>query len=341
MRLFGLTLVLMLATLTSCDKGTPSNDSKRAQRALPSSTIAALTRHIEPKRRRRGRRGGMVPVYVDEQFVGALRFQELPPELEVSWAPLDEGYFARRFSFVNYFKALGIPAAKMRQLHIYGGRSRVLVIGGQALRQAGDGIQFQFRHGMGGKPEYRHTVPVDANTSIDRIGAVALYVDKKTPTLKHGRLYRDGQRVSLLHHAQSSRRRGTRIYLDGKLLQTLSRQNARAAMIPDGETYALSSLFKWLDVDAHELHGAQFISRDKVTLELDATALRQSFFDFTLPQRSRGRMRLLQHDQHINALLLYSRPPSANRSQKAPRAPKSARSRQSKAPLAIRSRRSS
>ena len=112
-------------------------------------------------------------------------------------------------------------------------------------------------------------------------------------------------------------------------------------MIPDGESYALSSLFSWLDIDAHELHGARFIARDKVALELDATALRQRFLDFTLPRRSRGRMRLQQHDQHINALLLYSRPPSADRSQKAPRDHKFARPRQSKPSRAIRSRRSS
>jgi len=86
--------------LVGCD-----NDARIHQQAQTSPAIAAVTAEAPPVRaeRRRGRRrGGMVPVYVDEGFVGALRFQELPPSLQVTWAPRDEGHYARRFSSVEY-----------------------------------------------------------------------------------------------------------------------------------------------------------------------------------------------------------------------------------------------
>jgi hypothetical protein len=161
-----------------------------------------------------------------------------------------------------------------------------------------------------------------ANTSIDRIGAIALYVDKQPPSLRHGRLYRDGERVSMLDRTRRAGRRGTRIYLDGRLLTTLSRQAVREALLARGESnsdYAFSDLFTWLHVDEKRLVTAHFVARDNIALELAAARLRNPALSFALPPRSRGRMRVGQHDQHIDALLLFSRTRPADRSRGGPR----------------------
>jgi hypothetical protein len=212
---------------------------------------------------------------------------------------------------------VGIDVARVKALHLYGGRSRVLVIDGDELRRVGNAVQFQFSKGTGGNPQYKHDGPVKANTSIDKIKTVAVYMDRDAPELKHGKLFVAGQRVDGLPYVAEERRGGTRIYLDGRFVGAVKRREV------EGEgARVLSALLRSFDeVNLDQVRTAQIVVKDNIALEVEGGRLRGDSLALTAPKKSRGRFAVagVADGAPVDAIILYAKAPLPDRDGPPPR----------------------
>src|SRR5690606_3498342 len=113
----------------------------------------------------------------------------------------------------------------LRAVHFYGGRNIVCMVDGSEIRRVGDAFRFSFTRSDAGRP--RLEPPVDGiryNSFVDKIRAVAIYVDKTPPRYERGELhFADGRREPVMGergllnipYSDGERHGGTRVYLDG------------------------------------------------------------------------------------------------------------------------------
>jgi hypothetical protein len=312
-------------------------DALRAERALSRFEPAALkrarrqARPADRRARRAGkRRFGEARVYVDGRVRAMLRYRELPPSLRTRWQRLEEGREVRRFSFVEYLAALGVDVARVRQLHLYGGRERVAIVDGAELRRLGDDLRFSFTRGDGGKPRVEAPEQgMRANTSIDKIANLAVYVEREPPRFdgKRRRFVRsDGSFFEGIPYAEGERHGGTRVYLDGQLLGSVRRRQLAAELVrgePGGQapTYALERYLRSLGVEPQRVSRVQLVDRrDRVAADVHLAAQHlDRAFDFRVPAHSRGRIVIdqLAPNQRLSSVLLYDRLSPAARQQPA------------------------
>jgi hypothetical protein len=295
-------LLLLLFVLIGCDEAAAKPVSL-TRRGLP-----AKVRSLEPMQEQgkgkgegqgRGRKRGRkhdTPVYVDGKLIAALRFNELPATLPVNWHELDHSEQALRFAFTDYFTAMGVPVDKIRALHLYGGR-RVMTISGDEVKRVGKGLHFQFSRGIGGQPAYKHAGAVDTNTSIDKISAVAVYVDSDPPEVinSHLKIASQGADQDVLE------RGGLRVYLDGRMVARLTRKEL------DGDDVALTELLAKAGVKLAGVKLGQAISKDAIAATLDPKQV--AGLRVAAAPQSGGQLMLVgvAKDEAVEALILFAR----------------------------------
>jgi len=121
-------------------------------------------------------------VYVDGVPRVAFTYNEMPSSVKVTqydWSL--EGDLAHHMLVADYVKALGVDLAKVKELHWYGGRDRVVIVTGEQLRKFQKQLFFNFTRDLFGKPrtEWRNDMMV--NDHIDVVTDLAIYVEKKPP----------------------------------------------------------------------------------------------------------------------------------------------------------------
>jgi hypothetical protein len=182
----------------------------------------------------RKRWSGEAPVLVDGRTVAVLRYQELPPTLATTWHALDDGRRVQRFALAPYLEALGEEVERVAALHLQGGDGRVTVIEGDELRRVGARLQIHSTGETSGRPTFKYPgVALRTNTAIDGIHSMAVYVSAPVPTLTHGRLASSTGSADAVAAARDAVR-GTRVYVDGRLVTTLRRRDVAT----DGGTLA-------------------------------------------------------------------------------------------------------
>jgi hypothetical protein len=123
-------------------------------------------------------------VYVDGVPRIAFTYNEMPSTVKVYEYTWSEDYpdeKAHHMLVADYVKALGVDLAKVKELHWYGGRDRVVILTGDELRKYKDKLFFQFTRDMFGKPRTEWRTNVMVNDHIDVVSDLAIYVDKKPP----------------------------------------------------------------------------------------------------------------------------------------------------------------
>ena len=302
----------MAAIVGACaQKRTPPvAQSAAPQATAPVATLPPLASPSEngADREKRPRFGESV-VYVDGKPVGVVRASELPLGLEPRMVDVGGGYKAKRYGFVDYVRALGIDAKRIKALHLYGG-SRVVVVDRSEIARIGDGIMFSFVQGDRGKPRV-HWPPVKlhVNSTIDMVSNVAVYVDKEPPVLDaKGRLVMsDGSFVEgKVPYAPEEQGNGTRVYVDGTLVGTVKRKKLTADMLATATTeaadtsaakttpepadrsdrYSLLAYAAMLRPDAKLAKAIDLVAGDDVVAHVSPDRARALTFD--VPQRNRG-----------------------------------------------------
>jgi hypothetical protein len=229
--------LLLLVALAACRESNVGKVDKTA----PATAEAPRPAHGAGRDRWRG--GG---VYVDGVPIGALRYAELPRELQPIWEtqrhrlPFKAGEPIRetetkvpRYRLTDYLTAIGISIDQIKEVHLHGGREAAIVLSREDLRAHPDDILFRFAGDTYGKP-----VPqirgVDVGTSFDDLRALAIYVQRTPPTLTaEHTLVLDGRPVVGIPYYGQPMREGIRVYLDDRMVAVLKRnQSAQQTDLP-------------------------------------------------------------------------------------------------------------
>ena len=245
-----------------------------------------------------------------------LKFAELPPSLPTPLETLEGGKVVRRFAWTQYFAAIGVDLAQIEAVHFYGGRNMICVVAGDELRRVGERFRFSFTRATSGFP--RLEPPEDGiryNTYVDKGQAVAVYVKKPAPSYDdlEGLRMPDGTKVEKgFPYAASERHGGTRIYLDGKLVNVFHRR----ALDPDSQResgYELAAALRDLGADLTGVRQIHLVSgRQELATEIDGAAAAGVTFD--VPRGSHGRIRVgAPVDADVDAILLYAHATPADR----------------------------
>jgi hypothetical protein len=114
----------------------------------------------------------------------------------------------------------------------------------------------------------------EVSTTIDMLRSMRIYVEKEPPKydIKTRKFYfKEGEPIEGVPYAKDSERiDGTRVYLDGKLMGAVKR-NQLSNDLMEGEKYSLSGYLKSIDVDPFKVTAADFLGGDTRLSRLDQT----------------------------------------------------------------------
>ena len=200
-----------------------------------------------------------VGVYLDGKPIAFMTFGELPIALKPLWVkdqksaekPPGSGsdfpgwvWSQQRFyRFDEYLKALGVPLAKVKQIHVYGAKfsETEIATGKDLLSKAAAEFRFRFGGNTFGKAIPRILNDFGNGKSPDKISSVMIYIDKKPPTLvRNEGLYLDGVLQEGVPYYGEPVRGGVRVYVDDRLAAIIKRQDldvSKATKYPDGDLH--------------------------------------------------------------------------------------------------------
>jgi hypothetical protein len=287
-----------------------------AHAAAPTGPDAPAPTPVEPKPRLRES-----AVFVDGVPVGVIKFGELPPTLESIWQEGDDGRKLRRFELYAYLEALGVPMARIREVHLHGGR-RVAILKAAVLRRWRHDILFSFTQSSTGKPRvhWGSNKPIPGKTTIDLLKVVAVYVDK-APPVRNPKLLRleiDGEPIDDgVAYQQGEVRRGVRVYRDGRLVGAIKRKTLEARFLVPGSDVAgdprwtLVPYLESLGVEWTKVRTIDLIHDDALLKRIPPEALAHAEFSAHLEQG--GQILVMPGKMPVEAILLYehSTPPGA------------------------------
>jgi hypothetical protein len=335
-------LVGVAMTALGCSKKTPEPTPAPAKpvatSALPAAEKAAAdvsgdnAGRLDPNDPRHGTRKLMgldAPVYVDGTQVAILRYGELPPipviELEGN---------GKRFKLYEYLKGVGIAPETIKSVHLHGNSDRIASIEGSELRKEPNRFQFSFISGDTGTPLQKwDTEHLKNEFVIHEIRRVTVYVKKPVPAIHPTRqchVGADGDCSDEIPYATGQVAKGTRVYVDGKMMGFVKRRQMGDALIvsppgtPAEDTrYSVAKLVAQMGVDPASIKTAELVAGDDVIARAerakgDQLATFESQTYFTLPKHNHGKVRVhvpaelqsreaasTDRDALVSAVLLY------------------------------------
>ncbi|MBX3260281.1 MAG: hypothetical protein KIS78_17245 [Labilithrix sp.] len=310
----GLLRPLMIAgVLTSalaCSKKTPepTAGAKSAPRAVPPAAAAAAAAiggdgKLDPNDPKHGTRRLMgldAPVYVDGKQVAVLRAGEIP-----ALTPIELEGGGRRYKIYDYVKGIGVAPESIKSVHFHGNNDRIASLEGSELRKEKDRFLFSFISGNTGTPLQKwDTDDLKNEFVIHEIRRVTIYVSKPSPAIHPQRqchVGADGDCTDEIPYSDGVTAKGTRVYVDGKMVGFVKRRNVGDEMIagaaagdPSETRYSLAKLVAGMGVEIAAFDTVEIMAGDDVIAratgeELAALAPRTTF---TLPKHGHGKLKL-------------------------------------------------
>ena len=266
-------------------------------------------------------------VYVDGKALGVLRFGEIPTPLPVAWheeraaVPFKAGdpgpryriARQRRYRFSDYFRAMGVDIAKIKEMHLYGGnrKAAAVVIPGKSIREM-DEFRFRFGGDIWGKPLPACPAGVGDGKCPDQIGSIAVYIEKDPPKREGGHFYFNGERVEGIPYFGEPLRGGIRVYFDGPLVTTIKRNKLKASDIRpvavqgDAETYRLIDFLKTQNVDVDKVQEAWLVAYERRVAKISRTELLKT--KFTVTKGAKGEILVGPGNIETHVISLHSNP---------------------------------
>jgi hypothetical protein len=221
----------------------------------------------------------------------------------------------RFYQFSEYLKALGVPLAKVKQLHLYGPKysETLIVTGKDLLSKAAADFQFRF-----GGNTYGKAIPRIQNTfgngkSPDKIAGIMIYIDKKPPELVYNEgMFLDGVLQQGVPYYGEPIRGGVRVYVDDRLATIIKRQDldvAKATKGTDGELH-------WNLHDVLVSQGAKldkqlelWVIRDELRKDKPFSPEQFKAITFSASSQAKGGIMIHSGDTKLraNALAFHSR----------------------------------
>jgi hypothetical protein len=246
-----------------------------------------------------------VPVFVDGAQVGVLRYGELPPSVKATLKPGDELKDERYYRFHEYLKAVGVSLDQVKAVHFAGKGSRIMSVEGSELRADKNKFLFDFSFKETGMPrEAWDQTGLKSTTWIDYMSAVYVFAKREVPKVDpdHHCYWLEANAAcdEAAPYAEGAVAKGTRIYVDGKMVGFVKRRKVDDTMLvgkkEDGtEKYSLSAVISSFGVDLANAKGVELLAGDAVVARAtrDQWAAKQSSIFFTLPKHGHGKVQTL------------------------------------------------
>ena len=254
----------------------------------------------DPKHGTRKLMGLDTPVYVDGTQVAILRAGELPPipAIELEGAGI-------RWKIYDYLKGIGVAPESIKSIHFHGNSDKIASIEGKELLKEKDRFQFSFLSGTTGTPMQRwDTDHLKNEFVIHEIRRVTIYVKKPAAAIdpqKQCHVGADGDCSDAIPYANGEIAKGTRVYLDGKMVGFVKRRQITDAMLvgaPAADAsenkYSVAKLIAGMGVDPNSVKSVELVAGDDVI----ARATGEQFValapktSFSLPKHNHGKVRV-------------------------------------------------
>lgn len=292
-------LVGLLAGAVACSRRTPEPVATTA----PKTAAAAPAEGAPADAAKHGTRkliGLDTPVFVDGVQVAVLRAGELPP---VEPIVLEGG--GRRYRLHDYLKSVGVAPETIKSVHLHGNNDRIASIEGAELRKEKERFVFSFISGDTGVPLQKWDTGGLKNTFvIHEIRRVTIYVAKPVPAIDAARqchLGADGKCSDEIPYANGGLAKGTRVYVDGKMVGFVKRRLVSddmmlgtAASDPSETKYSIARLLASMGVPAAGVKSVELTAGDDVIARASGeqfSALAPNI-SFTLPKHGHGKVRI-------------------------------------------------
>jgi hypothetical protein len=318
-------IVGVLAGVVACSKKAPEPTAAPAPVASPPPAAAKAAEAVggdgkldpnDPKHGTRKLMGLDAPVYVDGKQMAVLRFGEMPTMEAIV---LEGG--AKRFRVYDYLKGVGIDINAIKSIHFHGNNDRIASVEGSELRKEKDRFVFGYVSGDTGTPHQKwDTAGLKNEFSIHEIRRVSVFVKKPAAPIskaKQCHMGADGDCTDAIPYADGNVAKGTRVYLDGKMVGFVKRRQvtddmriSAAAEDPSETKYSVAKLLAGMGVSPTSIKSVDFVAGDDVVArssgEQFTTLAAQTYF--TLPKHNHGKVRV-----HVPAEVQAKTPGVADR----------------------------
>lgn len=305
------TVVALSAVVGGCSKKTPEPTSTVAPVAVPATTAAKAAADdrapsasgegkLDPNDPSHGKRKLMgldVGVYVDGVQSAVLRYGDLP-------SIPSENNAGKRFRLYDYVKAIGVAPESIKSIHIHGNGDRIASIEGPELVAGKARFQFSFLSGDTGSPISRwDTDGMKNEFVVHEFRKVTIYVKKPSPVIDKARqchVGADGECSDAVPYASGDAVKGTRIYVDGKMVGFVKRRQLQDALVmgdtKDGERkYNVKKLIAQFGVSTDGIKAVELVAGDDIVARASSSEQFEKLapeFYFTLPKHSHGKVRV-------------------------------------------------
>jgi hypothetical protein len=202
---------------------------------------------------------------------------------------------------------------KVKEVHLYGGRTRVCILPGGELRKFKDQIQIAFTQDKRGQPQIYWPPGIRINDSIDKTIRMAVYVEKKPPVwdpsdfvLKLGKEPLEGGEIP---YVTSEMRSGARVYVDGVLATILKKnklEKAKSSSVAEkNPSTPLLRHLASLGIAIGPLASADIVDDENYVGRVEKADL--SALAFTLIDNSGGEVLVHPREARATAILLYAK----------------------------------
>ena len=253
----------------------------------------------DPKHGTRKLMGLDAPVYVDGVQAGVFRAGELmvPPRTTESGDI--------RWNLHDYLASIGVDMAALKTVHFYGNGDRISSLDGPEIRKEKSRFEIAFSSGDTGSPIARWGVEGLKNEfMVHEIRRVAVYV-KKAPAsidkVKQCHTSADGDCTAEIPYSNGVVAKGTRVYVDGKMVGFVKRRQVTDAMIvgapaadPSDNNYSVAKLLAGMNVDVDNVKTVEIMAGDDVIARTSGERFLAKSTDttFSLPAHNHGKVRV-------------------------------------------------
>lgn len=252
----------------------------------------------DPKHGSRKLMGLDVAVFVDGVQASVLRAGDLP---SIPSETLEGG--SVRYKLADYLKAIGVAPESLKSVHLHGNNDRIASIEGSELVKDPNRFKFQFLSGHTGAPVSRWSTSGLKNEFIvHEFRKLTVYVKKASPVIdakNNCHVGPDGACSDAIPYASGDAVKGTRIYVDGKMVGFVKRrQLAEALVMGDTATgerkYNVAKLIAQMGVDPAGIKAVDLVAGDDVIAHADGEKFASIASDlyFTLPKHNHGKVRV-------------------------------------------------
>jgi hypothetical protein len=293
-------LALGFSGVTGCAKHSapPSTAS-----ATPSAAVAdepAADDHVHGAGKKTKFRE--TAVYLDGKIISVMRRSELPPSVAIRAVKQVDGLdIPRYFRLYDYVTALGVDAKKIQAIQLYGSHNRIATIAGDELVKFQAELVFDYTQQVTGKPRARWwTKELRHRTYIDTIFAMTIYVDKPAPTYAphDGLRWADGTPVDGIPYDTGDVPKGTRVYVDGKMVGYVKRKLLTDSLLAKGSEkdharFSFAAFLDALGADANHAKAIDFVSNDDLVARVGAGEWKADgdAYVFSTPPHAHGKVK--------------------------------------------------